>query len=348
MARNFRTDRPPDREERRASVIDDVEVDRGAYVENDRDLSLRTSSGAEFGRIGRRGPFRPEVLVLLAGAAFLIAALVKPWSGPPPTTGGSISPALVAAASGSATASGASASAQAGATATPTIDIYQLIPPYDYRPGQWPPPTPAATFGAISGAVASPWSHVDWSFLANLDTHDRWGVSALTFPAVAPASGQPNPSVSWAAEVAPWSPSNLTVPLGSAVYALALTWPSSLEVTSVSFDYLNLGDPRVGVTPVPAAAVATPATDGKPSPAPSSAGGGAPLMSGTFWIAPSGDLRTPPQALEEAWQSSPWAWPQGMYRVTLASNAGTMLVVLKLSNPAPPAVVPPQIEPYSH
>jgi hypothetical protein len=122
------------------------------------------------------------------------------------------------------------------------------------------------------------------------------------------------------------------------VFALALTWPAGLRVDSVSIDYLGTAAsgptvdmpvvaPAARVEPLPGFAVATPGgSNAVASPAP-----GHDLVSGTFWIAPSGDLAGPaPEHVQAAWQRSPWSWPLGMYRATLSSNAGTMLVVLQL------------------
>jgi hypothetical protein len=289
------------------------------------DVAIRT----EMSRIGRRGPLRPELVALLLGAAFVAAALIKPWPNPPRVA---ISPTPSALAD-------ASRQGDSGITpepsAAPTIDVYALIPPYNYRPGQWPPPTQGPT-----PAADTPWSHVDWSFLSVADAHDRWGVSAVALPGRAPADGRPDPSVSWAAEIAPWSPSIVPVPRDSSVFALALTWPAGLRVSSLSIDYLGAIDtgptvdmpvvaPAARVEPLSAIAVATP-----PGTSPPAAASLAPpdgLVSGSYWIPPSSDLSGPsPEHVQAAWQRSPWSWPLGMYRATLASNAGTMIVVLQL------------------
>jgi hypothetical protein len=371
MADRNPTQRPSGEEDRQASVIDDVEVDRRRARlvlardlertarrpswtprrESDRRGSVRRAEGVarspgatELSRLGPRGRLRPEVVALVLGAAFLLAALVKPWPHPA-STAVSESAIVVAEASGTYSASAASSASVAplaSPAATQTVDVYQLIPPYDYRPGQWPPPTPAATAAV---PVDTRWSHVDWSFLAKLDGHERWGVSALTLPSEAPIGGQPDPVVSWAPEVAPWSPSVIAIPRGSSVFALALTWPSGLKISSVSIDYLGgagsgptvdmpVAAPIGRLTPLPGLAIATP-----PGPAAQStdAASGAPvggdggLISGTFWLPPSSDLASPtPGPIRSAWQSQPWPWPLGTYRATLASNAGTMIVVVQL------------------
>jgi hypothetical protein len=299
----------------------------------DPEISLReTASLEETARIGRRGRVRPELFVVALGALFVATALLKPWPNPPRSATSPQPTALVAVAPSGAAESTPRTSLPAPATAAPTVDIWALIPPYNYRPGQWPPPSAAAQSGGGSQPVSSAWQSVDWGFLSQSDPHTSWGVAALTMP-VQPPGGQPVPAISWAKEVAPWSPSAVFVPGGSSVYGIAITWPASLWVSGVTFDYLSLAAPRVGVTPVPAAAVATPAPASSPSPTPrvrktsSSAG----LTSGAFWIAPSSDLVSPtPTALSDAWRASPWSWPIGMYRASLATNAGTMIVVLDL------------------
>jgi hypothetical protein len=373
MADRNPTRRPSGDEDREAFVIDDVEVDRrraGLVFARDLERTTRRPSweprrdagshgapqvkkaedvarppgGAELSRLGRRGRLRPEVVALVLGVAFLLAALVKPWPNPARTSA-SESAVPLAEASGTysaATASAASLVSAASPAATQTVDIYLLIPPYDYRPGQWPPPTPATT---AATPADTPWSHVDWSFLTELDGHVRWGVSALSLPSEAPVGRQPVPVVSWAPEVAPWSPSVIAIPQGSSVFALALTWPSGLKIGSVSIDYLGAADsgptvdmpvaaPIGRLTPLPGLAVATPP---RPAAQSTDAASGAPvggdggLISGTFWLPPSSDLASrTPGPVRSAWQSQPWPWPLGMYRATLASNAGTMIVVVEL------------------
>ncbi len=287
----------------------------------------QVDAAGEVAHIGRRRRLRPEVVALVLGGMFVVAALLKPWPNLPKSTASS-QPSLLAAA---ATNPAPLISLPSPPGPAPTVDIYALIPPYNYRPGQWPPPTtgPAAANGTLPGASA--WGSVDWSFLTTLDPHGTWGVAALTLPAVGPRNGQLEAATTWAKEVAPWSPSTLTVPRGSSVYGIALTWPAGLKVNSVTFDYLSLVSPKVGVTPVPARAVATPVL---PTPGPArteATGSSGTLTSGSFWIPPSGDLLSPvPSSLQSAWQSSPWPWPTGQYRASLDTNAGRMIVVLDL------------------
>ncbi len=298
----------------------------------DRVISLRDGLPVdEIARIGRRGRLRPELLVVILGAVFVAAALLKPWPNPPrSSTPSSPTSALALLPSGAEPTAPVSLATQPGPS--PTVNIWALIPPYNYRPGQWPPPTTGPATGGTAQSAGGAWQSVDWSFLAQQDPHTSWGVAALSLAPAAP-SNQPVPLFDWVPEVAPWSPSTLFVPGDSSVYGIALTWPDSLRVSSVTFDYLNLANPRVDVTPVPAAAVATPGPDSTgptPSPTPQQkkpAG----LTSGSFWIAPSSDLVSPaPSSLSTAWRASPWSWPTGMYRATLATNAGTMVVVLEL------------------
>jgi hypothetical protein len=305
----------------------------------DREISLRDAVPAdEIARIGKRGRLRPELFVVILGAVFVAAALLKPWPNPPRSaTPSSPTSALALLPSGAESTAPLSLTTPPESPATqpepsPTVNIWALIPPYNYRPGQWPPPTTGPATGGTAQSAGGAWQSVDWSFLAQQDTHTSWGVAALSVP-TAVQNNQPVPSLDWVPEVAPWSPSTLYVPGGSSVYGIALTWPDSLRVSSVTFDYLNLANPRVDVTPVPAAAVATPGPDSTapaPSPTPQQkrpAG----LTSGSFWIAPSSDLVSPtPSSLSAAWRASPWSWPTGMYRATLATNAGTMIVVLEL------------------
>ena len=337
MPGRFPIDRTSDRRGDEGFLLDAPETPRPSRrrerTETSRPNRLDRTASAELSHIGRRGPFRPEVIALLLGIAFVAAALVKPWPGSPRAAAGSPSAAVAVA-----TASDG-VGTPAAPTASPTINVYALIPPYNYRLGPYPPPMARMTATPTPLPVTA-WTGVDWTFLASLDTHDRWGVSALTLPNQAPSDGTPNPSVSWTPEIAPWSPSVLAIPGGSSAYALAITWPSGLRVTTVSIDYLGAADSRPTVdmpvvspashmTPVSALAVATPSDRSGPTATPAYVDGG--LVSGTYWIAPSSDLTSPtPAHVQAAWQSTPWAWPLGMYRATLLSNAGTMLVVLEL------------------
>ena len=291
-------------------------------------------SGSGLARIGRRGWLRPEVLALLAGIVFVVAALVKPWPNPAATPSAARGSGIAAAESPLASAAGPDASGLDGSTG---VDNLAQLPAHDFRAGPWPPPLQEPTQPADPA-----WAAVDWSFLSRLDSHTHWGVSALAMPGQAAAAGTATPVITWAQEVAPWSPSQITVPPNSATYALAITWPSSIEVESISFDYLSYTDPRVNVTAVPAAVVATPhpgAPSASPAPTPVPTASPTPtaspasaLVSGMFWIPPSSDLTEPsPAAPLAAWRRSPWSWPAGAYRIALATNAGTMIVALQLS-----------------
>jgi len=298
--------------------------------ELDREVSLRDSASEDqIGRIGRRGHLRPELLVLVVGGLFVVAALLKPWPNLPKSAASPQPSGAVALAPGDSTATPL-LTLPSPPEPAPTVNIWALIPPYNYRPGQWPPPTSQPAPGSESPPAITAWTPVNWAFLSARDPHTSWGVSALTLPAQGPTNGPLTPATSWAQEVAPWSPSTLSVPRGSSVFGIALTWPAGLEVKSVTFDYLSLVSPRVGVTPLPAEAVATPAVT--PAPTPRQVKGQVTgLSSGSFWIPPSSDLVSPtPSSLQAAWQSSPWSWPIGEYRASLDTNAGKMIVVLDL------------------
>jgi hypothetical protein len=296
----------------------------------DREVSLRdTGNFEEIGRVGRRSRFRPEVLVLVFGAVFLVAALVKPWStqrGIAPQSSSDLAVAPTATVAPVTTPAVAPVVVSAVPTPSPTVDIWALVPPGDYRPGQWPPSVPHASANpGLQPVVAPSWPSVNWAFLTQPDPHATWGVAALTMPVGGSAAAQPVPSTDWVKETAPWDPSVPAVPAGSSVFAIALTWPSSIKVSNVTFDYSggfvqtarptpSAVPPAVGVAPIPA--------KGKPA---------ASITSGSFWIAPSSDLVSPtPSALQAVWQASPWSWPAGMYRATLQTNAGTMIVVIDL------------------
>jgi hypothetical protein len=298
----------------------------------------------EIQRVGGRRRLRPEVVLLVVGAVFLIGALTKPWPSRVPVA----SP--IAAASQSAPVG---AGPSGSLSAEPTGEVaavapkasYPDIPPYDYR---WPffgsAPSPGASGGpAVPTAAPTPtWSAVDWSVLTTADAHSGWGFAAAVMPGAGP--GGAIPRMSWIDAGSP--PVYASVPLvrGINVYAVAVTWPSSVHVTAVKFVYL--GPPRsppylppagflpnVQVTPLPALRVASPSI--RPAAAPTipawlNPAAGAPV-SGEFLIPPTDRLHNPiSSVLRSAWQESPWPWPYGSYLVTVASDSGSTHIILEL------------------
>jgi hypothetical protein len=134
---------------------------------------------------------------------------------------------------------------------------------------------------------------------------------------------------------------------GLNVYAVAVTWPSSVHVTSVKFVYLGPPQsppylppdgflPNGQVTPMPALRVASPSV----GPAASAASPTIPpwvdpnagaLRSGEFLIPPTAALQNPiASVLTSAWQDSPWPWPYGTYQITVASDSGSRNIILDL------------------
>jgi hypothetical protein len=293
---------------------------------------------------GRRKLLRPEVVILVVGAIFVIGALAKPWAGKLPAA----APPAAGAPSGSLSAEqskSTAAESTAGIAAVPSATAYPDIPPSDYRfPffGGAPSSESPGSSAAPSAGPTPTWSAVDWSVLTGLDTHSGWGFTAALMPGTGPNGA--TPTMNWVDAGSP--PVYASVPLvqGLNVYAVAVTWPSSVHVTALKFVYLGPPQsppylppagflPNVQVTPLPALRVASP-------PAAASAGPTIPawvdpasgtLRSGQFLIPPSDQWHNAiATVLTDAWQNSPWPWPYGTYEVTVTSDAGSKNIVLDL------------------
>jgi hypothetical protein len=197
--------------------------------------------GPGFQRVVRRHRLRAEVLLVIAASLFLAASLVKPWASSLPAH------TLSAAPTGTPTQVPTATSAHlAAAVATPAATAWQSpvgwpdVPQWDYG---WPVPdaSPSAQPGS-SGAAADPrWSAVDWTVLSTTDPHDSWGYGTAVMPDLAqlPASvATPAPVTTWVAAGAPRY-TTISVVRGSQVFGLAVTWPHSIHVTSMTVGYIG-------------------------------------------------------------------------------------------------------------
>ena len=305
----------------------------------------RDSEGDAIQRVGGRRRVRPELVLLVAGVAFLVGALVKPWAGRAPAT----SPAPTDGISEIALASPTALPTDSGGPAiavAPSPSHFPNIPPYDYR---WPffltSPTAAPSIGAASAsALAALWSTVDWSVLRTTDPHTGWGFTAALMPSLPDGPNAPKPTTNWVD--AGYPPVYAAVPLTRAqsVYAIALTWPSNLEVTSVKFVYLGPPEspPYVPPDSFVADATVTPLPADRDTSPPVSPGDNATIppwldpgvtavRSGEFWLAPSeASPNIVAGSIPAAWQSSPWPWPYGAYQVTVTSTSGRRNFIVDL------------------
>jgi hypothetical protein len=145
--------------------------------------------------------------------------------------------------------------------------------------------------------------------------------------------------------------SSTTVPVvgGQDAYAIAVTWPHDLRVSAVTFQFVSGLDfepysPPLGfppykqVSPLPANQVASQPVGIGASPAATSSqqAGNTAILSGQFWIPPSeasGDALSS-STVPAAWQSLPWPWPNGTYRVTVTFQTGSTTLVLRLQHTA--------------
>lgn len=201
-------------------------------------------------------------------------------------------------------------------------------------------PSDLAAMGEVPG-----WVVVDWTFLADRDDHSDWGFAWAEVPIAASALASLAPEISWTSSDGSIAPVEVSGGSDHQIFALAVTWPSSFDATSVSFEYLGTGSqasplaspsngPLASITPLRAELVTTPM--------PGSTGWGMrnPIVdtgphSGEFLVAPY----SPPQgvytvSLSDAWYGSPWAWQSGDYRIALASASGKKSVMrLNLHNP---------------
>jgi hypothetical protein len=159
-----------------------------------------------------------------------------------------------------------------------------------------------------------------------------------------PNANVASPTTSWISAGSP--PVYADVPLvqGRHAYAIAVTWPSDINVTGLKFMYL--GPPRsppyvppasflpnVDVTPLPAERVSSASlgTVANPTIPPWFRSVGGAIQSGAFWIPPSEASPTAvSSSIDAAWQSSPWPWPYGTYQVTVTSDKGLKNIILDL------------------
>jgi hypothetical protein len=275
-------------------------------------------------RVGRRRRVRPELALIAVGLIFLAGALIKPWPSPARTPSASPLPTTP--------------------TAQDSPDLIALQPS-DVQIG-------------IPGDVVQGWSSVDWGLLGGTDPHSAWGLAVAVMPSLTDGLIAPevtSPMSSWVA--AGTSPYFATTRLthGLSPYAIAVTWPGDVKVTSVTFQYLNGPDYPINVrppgfpefaqvSPVPADAVATPPASSpsivSPSAVPASgspasempAAAGSALESGRFWIPPSdASLSAVSDAPSTAdWQVLPWPWPIGSYWVRVTTTTGTKIILFQI------------------
>jgi hypothetical protein len=322
--------RPPE------DVYEKAEIER-VGIETARPTSRSVGGGARIDdewdgqveRVGGPRRFRGEILLLVAGLLFLGGALLKPWPAPAPVKHPSPDPTsqpVVIAAVPAATP-----------TAAPTAVQYALVPPYNYRwPFVFPGPTSAPADQA-AGSQSVSWTKVDWSALKIEDNHAGWGFAAAVMsggPSGLASASAPSPSTSWVTLGSPPVYSAVPIVQTQGVYAVALTWPTEVQVSDVSFTYLGGPQhpaylpppsflPGSPVTPLPAAVVFSTARAG--------VGSGRSIRSGEFLIPPtSAASKATSHSLLAAWRSNPWPWPYGAYQVTVTSSTKTMRFVLEL------------------
>jgi hypothetical protein len=284
----------------------------------------------EVERVGGRGLIRGEFVAVAVGILFMVGALLKPWSSGPitgptssPTDTASASPVVVLAPTVPATATAARASDAPTASNAPRIAAVGptvAASPQDYGPNQFLVDLQA----------------VDWTSLSSPDTHDGWGISAVSLANVVhvpDGSRGLAPRISWTAP----SPAGQTNPLlvevpvfsGRPTYALAVTWPKTLVAKRISFTYVAPGTGGYGFAPqseLAAFDVAQVTSDGT-----AGARASAAVQSGQFWVAPVEKITLPfisPPAQE--WRFEPWAWPLGEYKVTVTSDAGDQILTVRL------------------
>jgi hypothetical protein len=283
----------------------------------------KPDQGASYRSVLRSRRARPERVLVAIALVFILVAVAKPWD---------------------------------------------LLGPRDApRPSPGDTPDPATTATARRAHVLEPtlvssvrpdWARVDWTILASSDQHDGWGFGWVAVPAGAGLDVVPAPRQGWTDSGA--SGGAIELSLGSdQILALAVTWPDSIDVSDVTFEYLgglpappsleSSGRPEVvEIEPVPAAQVLSwpfgESTLSQPQPwAPrpippgqADSGAGAPLRSGDFLIAPYRQNPGDPTAtIGAAWRTSPWPWPTGRYWVSVVSSAGTNVMRIDLRNTPP-------------
>ena len=289
----------------------------------------RSPSGDELDagveRVGGRRRIRGEIVVLVVGAIFVAGALLKPWPNARPVATPSAAPTA-----GPTAGPPVLIAQQSSGPAAPTV----TIPPWEVRTTA---PGSESSLSSSPGVFFGGWDSVDWSVLRTTDPHSGWGFTAAVMPSLADGLVGPDassPEIRWIA--AGFPPLIATLPLVQAqsVYAIAVTWPSYLKVSSISLLYLGEPEypaylppagflPNTQVSPLPAARVAS------ASIAPDTAGSA--IRSGEFWITPSeASPNAASSSIPATWQSTPWPWPYGAYQVTVTSASGTTNFILDL------------------
>ncbi len=287
--------------------------------------SIGDSGEGEIQRVGGRPRLRREVIALTVGALFLTGAMLKPWGGgsalPSATAGSSGTPVLLAI-----------APAIPGSSSTPPWNVGGPQPGLTNTPDSGPD---------VLGELTQRWAAVDWGVLGTADSHAKWGVSAVLMPdltTVPKRAVSPPPKIAWTSAVGLALPATISISPGNRIYGLALTWPASERVASVRFQFVGGPDespylPPAGFPPftkvdaLSAELLAIPSAS--PTKAPSYTGE---LRSGGFWVPPADAsvLASTSVSLASAWVQLPWAWPMGLYRVTVVTAAGTTQIPLRL------------------
>lgn len=279
----------------------------------------RPGRGPSYRAALRSHRIRPERLFVAVTLGFLLIAVVKPWD--LMTRSDSPQPT----------------SAEMPASPVVTGRLPQIV---QIDPSQAP--------------SNRDWALVDWSFLASPDRHASWGFSWVDVPSGGGSQGLPQPRENWAGYGEASGPTEVVLGQNE-VLALALTWPDSVRVLGISFEYLggspipptlqSSGRPEfVVIEPVPASIVVSWASPGSargqagpgPNRANSQVGGSVDSVqphSGDFLIAP---YRQPANnytaTIGWAWRNSPWAWPAGRYWITVATATGTTTMRIDLRN----------------
>jgi hypothetical protein len=264
----------------------------------------------------RRRRIRAEWLVLVVGIVFVLSAVAKPWGGTQPIIRGTsptTTPAAIAIASPSAVDS-----------ASPEPVEFMGIPGMPR---------------AAPNGHGRTWADVRWNVLQKIDTHAALGLSTVGLTVV-PYSGPylpnpPSPQVTWSPASRDGAATTVSIPADTHVFAIAATWPTSLQVTGISISYLIVGgqpyQPASSpVVPIAAGSVVL----GQPTQA-SPSSSRSTINSGQFWVAPSAyspDLD--PGTLALVWQLGPWAWPNGQYSITLVAPTGPVVMRLVLEQGA--------------
>ncbi len=303
--------------------------------------------------VGGRRRFRPEVVLVLAGSVFLVAALLKPWSSVTPAhmpvatpAGGSTELATVVPARSVGPVGPVAQVETPAATAWQSPIGWPDVPQWDYG---WPVASASQPPGGSEAAADPRWTAVDWTVLGSLDPHDGWGYGTAIMPDLAqlPSSATPPSPVTTWVPAGPPRYTTINVVHGSQIFGLAVTWPHSVEVRSVTVGYIGgpqhpanmppAGFPAYAqVSPLPAAQVASSAgadtgAIAASSPTQQAVGAAGTLGSGQFWIAPSAvSSGTASASIPSAWRSQPWPWPDGIYTVTITSTAGVTNYLLSL------------------